>query len=374
MTDKLTEFDALLEDLEGAIAETAVFNATQRSMTVRMVRPRREKLMNFVRALLAAPTQQPSDTHRIDDHEVVLGKCIKCGAPIQQAAADQVAHDRKMVAPADERAALDVFSPFNACMYRDECRARAAASPTAAADVTDDMVTRFLGWRVPDDFAPDAGISFKPPINPDLWPVGTNLLTAPQARQMLEHVLAAPQPAQADALDTIPDECAASGASCSYAPEGRHGEMQCRYCGKAQAGAPAEAREQPKSLAEVWDSALEQIKTDPALLARLRAAIDSAPADARSGDAIARSKRILALVDDYHEKPTSDNRTSLRKALMAEFETAPPTARVASLTDEQREAIKFAVTWFDQSVLPNTPYSGYSKALHALLNGADHDQ
>ncbi|WP_157659925.1 hypothetical protein [Burkholderia ubonensis] len=50
-------------------------------------------------------------------------------------------------------------------------------------------------------------------------------------------------PAQADAPATIPDECAASGASCSYAPEGRHVEMQCRYCGKAQADAPAEARE-----------------------------------------------------------------------------------------------------------------------------------
>ncbi|KWN80818.1 hypothetical protein WM24_23560 [Burkholderia ubonensis] len=48
---------------------------------------------------------------------------------------------------------------------------------------------------------------------------------------------AAQQPAQADAPATIPDECAASGASCSYAPEGRHGEMQCRYCGKAPADA-----------------------------------------------------------------------------------------------------------------------------------------
>ncbi|KVP19420.1 hypothetical protein WJ85_08000 [Burkholderia ubonensis] len=60
-----------------------------------------------------------------------------------------------------------------------------------------------------------------------------------------------------------------------------------------------------------------------------------APADAGSGDAISRSKRILALVDDYHEKPTADSRTALRKALMDEFETAPPTARVESLTNEQ---------------------------------------
>ncbi|MBR7929441.1 hypothetical protein [Burkholderia ambifaria] len=40
------------------------------------------------------------------------------------------------------------------------------------------------------------------------------------------------------------------------------------------------------------------------------------------------------------------------------------------LTAEQREAVDFAVKWFDQSVLPDTPYAGYSKVLHALLEGA----
>ena len=61
--------------------------------------------------------------------------------------------------------------------------------------VTDEMVNRFLGWRVPQDFSPDSGVVFhrtmasgKPrPI--EWWPVGTNLLTAEQARAMLEHVL-----------------------------------------------------------------------------------------------------------------------------------------------------------------------------------------
>lgn len=37
--------------------------------------------------------------------------------------------------------------------------------------------------------------------------------------------------------------------------------------------------------------------------------------------AIERSKRILALVDDYHEKPTTETRTALRVALMDEFES-----------------------------------------------------
>ena len=51
------------------------------------------------------------------------------------------------------------------------------------------MVSRFLTWRLPDDFAPDGGVSFVKPNHPNSWPVGTNLLTATQARQMLEHVL-----------------------------------------------------------------------------------------------------------------------------------------------------------------------------------------
>lgn len=67
-------------------------------------------------------------------------------------------------------------------------------------EVSEEMVTRFLQWRLPDDFSPDAGISFKPEFNVE-WnaqqgrppqrhePVGTNLLSASQARAMLEHVL-----------------------------------------------------------------------------------------------------------------------------------------------------------------------------------------
>ena len=57
--------------------------------------------------------------------------------------------------------------------------------------VTDEMVNRFLGWKLPRDFGPDAGVSFTPPANPHWWPIGTNLLTAEQARAMLEYVLSA---------------------------------------------------------------------------------------------------------------------------------------------------------------------------------------
>jgi hypothetical protein len=57
----------------------------------------------------------------------------------------------------------------------------------------DKMVDRFLGWRLPDDFAPDGSISFN--HAPDAmgheptWPTGTNLLTAVQAKQMFSEVV-----------------------------------------------------------------------------------------------------------------------------------------------------------------------------------------
>ena len=58
------------------------------------------------------------------------------------------------------------------------------------------LVDRFLAWKLPEDFKPDAGISFKPTFNEHLSqpmkyePTGTNLFTADQARQMFEYLLA----------------------------------------------------------------------------------------------------------------------------------------------------------------------------------------
>lgn len=61
------------------------------------------------------------------------------------------------------------------------------------------MVDRFLWWKLPQDFAPDCGITFKPVDHPSCWPVGTNLFTADQARQMVEHMLAPDQIAEGKA-------------------------------------------------------------------------------------------------------------------------------------------------------------------------------
>ena len=57
------------------------------------------------------------------------------------------------------------------------------------------LVARFLSWKLPPDFRPDAGISFAPKYNNGTpeggrhEPSGTNLLNAEQAFAMFRHVL-----------------------------------------------------------------------------------------------------------------------------------------------------------------------------------------
>ena len=65
--------------------------------------------------------------------------------------------------------------------------------------MTDDqikhMASRFLGWRLPEDFHPDAGISFKPTFNDHMPfgpqkhnPSGTNLFNFTQAVEMVRYM------------------------------------------------------------------------------------------------------------------------------------------------------------------------------------------
>jgi hypothetical protein len=76
----------------------------------------------------------------------------------------------------------------------DECRGAilgniAAALRRSTEQPVSEMVNRFLGWPLPKTFAPDCGISFKPLGHPNGWPIGTNLLTADEAKAMFEHCL-----------------------------------------------------------------------------------------------------------------------------------------------------------------------------------------
>lgn len=65
------------------------------------------------------------------------------------------------------------------------------------------MVDRFLGWKLPQDFYPDAGVSFNAPQHPCSWPTGTNLLHAGQAKEMFEHAIGKPEVPQALGLLTF---------------------------------------------------------------------------------------------------------------------------------------------------------------------------
>lgn len=71
------------------------------------------------------------------------------------------------------------------------------------------ITNRFLGWKLPDDFSPDAGISFKRDFNEGTKypmkhePIGTNLFTAVQTEEMIRYILG----------DTL-DSCTCSGLSC----------------------------------------------------------------------------------------------------------------------------------------------------------------
>lgn len=57
------------------------------------------------------------------------------------------------------------------------------------------MVSRFLAWKLPENFSPDGGISFKREFNENTphpmkaEPSGTNLLDATQAEAMVRHML-----------------------------------------------------------------------------------------------------------------------------------------------------------------------------------------
>ncbi len=57
------------------------------------------------------------------------------------------------------------------------------------------MVDRFLQWKLPENFSPDGGVSFRPTANAGTVyerknePVGTNLLDADQAIAMVRFMV-----------------------------------------------------------------------------------------------------------------------------------------------------------------------------------------
>lgn len=71
------------------------------------------------------------------------------------------------------------------------------------------MVDRFLGWKLPEYFCPDAGVEFHPSEQQKAgvhqWPVGTNLFDADQATEMVRFMIEG-LPAAAPAAEPAPPE------------------------------------------------------------------------------------------------------------------------------------------------------------------------
>lgn len=78
------------------------------------------------------------------------------------------------------------------------------------------MVDRFLGWRLPESFNPDGGISFKRTFNDHLPtpskndPSGTNLFDATQSDAMVRYM-----------VDGLPDAAPSGWRDIATAPKGR---------------------------------------------------------------------------------------------------------------------------------------------------------
>lgn len=102
---------------------------------------------------------------------------------------------------------------------RDRIPAAEVPPKSVMVHFTDDqikhIVDRFLGWRVPSDFNPDAGIAYTPARQLpgiDRRPYGTNLLDAQQAEAMVRYIVdglrAAPTHSPAGSARLAPHESA----------------------------------------------------------------------------------------------------------------------------------------------------------------------
>ncbi|PRE60560.1 hypothetical protein C6P95_25135 [Burkholderia multivorans] len=214
--------------------------------------------------------------------------------------------------PADEQTAFEKVFPMPA-----DCQ-RIGSGPTAGYAPTEygaweahDFIRRWEGWKARAAASPAAHVApflldSQQPAQADtiqcqahsgpdctecggtgIWPARADARAPwPMLEPLhLEAIVFAYNEGYSKAYDgrSFPNPFAESGSQAAAWVLGTRDGNEARVKSEqppAQADAPAEAREPSKLLAEVWDSALEQAKTNPALLAKLRAAIGSATADA----------------------------------------------------------------------------------------------
>jgi hypothetical protein len=127
-------------------------------------------------------------------------------------------------------------------------------------------VDRFLWWRLPDTFAPDCGISFTKPNHPNSWPVGTDLFTATEAKEMLRCVLSAIPEAPA------PSEAARQPGQYTHSEQrGTPG-----HCNLAQVFGP-----DGKSVASFDSTIYPAVATERARLTAIALSTPAAPSEAQ---------------------------------------------------------------------------------------------
>lgn len=84
------------------------------------------------------------------------------------------------------------------------------------------MVDRFLGWKLPENFNPDGGINFKKMRNENTsWPAkneptGTNLFDAQQAEEMVRYMVAALAERTVDGPKMYPRIVVENGSSIQF--------------------------------------------------------------------------------------------------------------------------------------------------------------
>lgn len=76
------------------------------------------------------------------------------------------------------------------------------------SEVINEIVSRFLAWEFPHDLDPDGGIYFD--LSGRSLPVGTNLLTATQAKAMIEHIAGDTITAQQERIALLKNVCDAA--------------------------------------------------------------------------------------------------------------------------------------------------------------------
>jgi len=138
--------------------------------------------------------------------------------------------------PLDTEAEGHFFGSTDGKVWHSGCYriTRPPPSEPSEDDAVKYMVQRFLMWRLPDDFHPDAGIAFNPFFNVEYMaargkppmrhnPVGTNLFSAAQAEAMVRYMIV-PRSRSRSMCGHWPGRACLSGR-----PQTRSNRRQCHH-------------------------------------------------------------------------------------------------------------------------------------------------